>query len=159
MIPINDNVWHHLGFVWSNTNGRWEVLVDGTPRAIRTSVKVGKVIPGGGTLVIGQRHVTSGFEMGMGFLGQISGLNIWDRELTGEELEEMAQSRGNEEGSVLRWFKVLKNIFGNVQVVKPSNAENTSKHFTSNSILSCFSRTIWFTKLACCSLSTNLVHK
>ena len=41
MIPVNDNVWHHLGFVWSNTNGRWGVLVDGTPRAIRDSVKTG----------------------------------------------------------------------------------------------------------------------
>ena len=127
MIPVNDNVWHHLGYVWNNANGRWDVLIDGTPRAIRTSVKVGKVIPGGGTLVIGQHHAKTGFEVGKGFLGQLSGVNIWDQAFTGEEVEVMAQCRGNEEGNVLRWFSVLKNIVGNIQVVKPSNAHNTSK--------------------------------
>ena len=127
MIPVNDNVWHHLGYVWNNANGRWDVLIDGTPRAIRTSVKVGKVIPAGGTLVIGQRHATTDFQVGKGFLGQLSGVNIWDQALTGEEVEAMAQYRGNEEGNVLRWFSVLKNIVGNIQVVKPSNAQNTSK--------------------------------
>ena len=127
MIPVNDNVWHHLGYVWNNANGRWDVLIDGTPRAIRTSVKVGHVIPTGGTLVIGQRHATTDFEVGKGFLGQLSGVNIWDQALTGEEVEAMAQYRGNEEGNVLRWFSVLKNIVGNIQVVKPSNAQNTSK--------------------------------
>ena len=129
MIPVNDNVWHHLGYVWNNANGRWDVLIDGTPRAIRTSVKVGKVIPAGGTLVIGQRHATTGFQVGKGFLGQLSGVNIWDRALTGEEVEAMAQRKGNEEGNVLRWFSVLKNIVGNIQAVKPSNAQNTSKRF------------------------------
>ncbi len=127
MIPVNDNVWHHLGFVWSNTNGRWDVLVDGTPRAIRASVKTGQVIPGGGTLVIGQNYITSGFETGAGFLGKISGVNIWDKALTGEEVEAMAQSRGNEEGNILRWFNVVNNIVGNIQVVMPSNSQNTSK--------------------------------
>lgn len=127
MIPVNDNVWHHLGFIWSNTNGRWDVLVDGTPRAMRDSVRAGKVISGGGTLVIGQHHITSGFEAGAGFLGKISGVNIWDKALTGEEVEAMAQSRGNEKGNLLRWFNVVNNIFGNIQVVKPSNAHNTSK--------------------------------
>jgi hypothetical protein len=128
MIPVNDNVWHHLGFAWSNTNGRWDVLVDGTPRAIRQSVKTGQIIPGGGMLVIGQYYTTSGFETGAGFLGKISGVNIWDKALTGEEIETMAQSKGNEEGNILRWFNAVKNIVGNIQVVMPSNAQNTSKH-------------------------------
>ena len=138
MIPVNDNVWHHFGFVWSNVNGRWDVLVDGTPRAIRTSVEAGKVIPGGGTLVIGQRHVTTGFEIGEGFLGQISGLNIWDRALPGEEVEAMAQYRGNEEGNVFRWFNVLKNIARNITVVKPSNAQSSSKGSVFLISLQCF---------------------
>ncbi|XP_028395050.1 sushi, von Willebrand factor type A, EGF and pentraxin domain-containing protein 1-like [Dendronephthya gigantea] len=132
MTPVNDNVWHHLGFVWSNTNGLWNVLIDGTPRALRDSVKAGAgaVIPGGGTLVIGQRHSTSGFKEGEGFLGQISGLNIWNKALTGEEIETMSESRGDEQGNILRWFNVLNSIVGNIQLVKPSNARNTSKHFT-----------------------------
>lgn len=136
MIPVNDNAWHHLGFVWSNANGRWDVLIDGTPRALRDSVKVGVVIPGGGTLVIGQRHSTSGFKEGEGFLGQISGLNIWNKALTGEEIETMSKSRGDERGNILRWFNVFNRIFGNVQLVTPSNAQNTSKRFTG----SCCSR-------------------
>ena len=127
MIPVNDNVWHHLGFVWSNTNGRWDVLVDGTPRAIRDSVKTGQVISGGGMLAIGQKYVASGFETGAEFLGKISGVNIWDKALTGEEIEAMAQSRGDEEGNILKWFNAVHNIVGNIQVALPSNVKNTSK--------------------------------
>ena len=110
MTPINDNVWHHLGFIWSNVNGRWEVLIDGTPRAIRNSVKIGQVIPGGGSLVIGQHYTTSGFQADGGLLGQISGVNIWDTAFSGEEVEDLSQSRGNNEGNILRWFNVLKNM-------------------------------------------------
>ena len=153
MIPVNDNVWHHFGFVWSNANGRWEVLVDGTPRAIRTSVKVGKVIPGGGTFVIGQRHVTTGFKIGDGFLGQISGLNIWDRALTGEEVEAMAQYKGNEQGNVLRWFNVLKNIVGNVTVVKPSNAQTLSKRSVFFYLLAMFQYFLSYTSRSMPTLS------
>ena len=127
MIPVNDNVWHHLGFVWSNTNGRWDVLVDGTPRAIRDSVKTGHVIPGGGMLAIGQKYKTPGFEKGAEFLGKISRVNIWDKALTGEEIEAMAQSRGDEEGNILKWFDAVHNIVGNIQVALPSNVQNTSK--------------------------------
>ena len=127
MTPINDNVWHHLGFIWSNVNGRWEVLIDGTPRAIRNSVKISQVIPGGGSLVIGQHYATSGFQADGGLLGQISGVNIWDTAFSGEEVELLAQSRRDEKGNILRWFNVLKNIVGNFQVVKPSIAQNTSK--------------------------------
>lgn len=117
MIPVNDNVWHHLGFIWNNTNGRWDVLIDGTPRAMRSSVNVGDVIRKGGTVMLG------------GFHGMISGVNIWDKALTGKEVEDFSKSRGDEEGLILRWFNALNTIVGNIQVVAPSNARSTSKRF------------------------------
>ena len=128
MIPVNDNVWHHLGFVWSNTNGRWDVLVDGTPRAIRDSVETGQVIPGGGMLAIGQKYKASGFETGEEFLGKISGVNIWDQALSGEKIEAMAQSRGDEKGNILKWFNVVHNFVGNIEVALPSNVQNTNRN-------------------------------
>ena len=97
---------------------------------MKDSLGTGHIIVGGGTLVIGQRYSSSGFVTGSGLLGQISGVNIWDKALSAQELEEMAKSRGNEQGNILRWFEVLDNLAGDVKVVKPSNAHSTSKqHF------------------------------
>ena len=129
IIPVNDNVWHHLGFAWSNVNGRWDVLVDGTPRAVRNGIKTGATIPAGGRMVIGQEHKGSQFVNGKGFLGQISSVNLWNRALLGEELDDLAQSPSAGRGNILRWFQVLRNIHGALEIIAPSKAENTSKNF------------------------------
>ncbi|CAB3991322.1 sushi, von Willebrand factor type A, EGF and pentraxin domain-containing 1 [Paramuricea clavata] len=128
IIPVNDDVWHHLGFAWSNTKGRWEVLVDGTSRAIRSKIKTGVIIPAGGRLVIGQEYTGTGFVADRGFHGQLSGVNFWDRALAGEELEALAKtSDSGMQGNILRWFQVLKNIYGPVEKVTPSKVINTNK--------------------------------
>ena len=139
IIPVNDDVWHHLGFAWSNVNGRWDVLVDGTPRAIRNGVKTGATIPAGGRLVIGQEHEGSKIVDGKGLLGQISGVNLWDRALLGEELDSLAKTPNAGRGNILRWFQVLRNIHGALEIVAPSKSKNTNAglnfelHFDSNS--------------------------
>ena len=129
IIPVDDNAWHHFGFAWDNANGRWDVLIDGTPRALRSNFQTGSTIPGGGRLVIGQKYVGSQFASGEGFLGQLSNVNIWDRALTGEELEELAHSPDAGRGNILRWFQILGNVRGALEIVTPSKARNTSKHF------------------------------
>ena len=92
-------------------------------------MKTGATIPGGGKLVIGQQYSGSKFVANRGFLGQITGVNIWDTSLTGEELEDLARSPDNGRGNILRWFQVLKNVHGAAEIATPSEARNTSKNF------------------------------
>ena len=125
---MNDNVWHHFAFAWSGANGRWDLLIDGTPWALRTGFKVGATIPAGGRLVIGQLNEGYEFVAGEELLGRISRVNLWDRALSGEELEDLSQSPDASRGNILRWFQVLRNVHGPLEIVPPSKAENTSKN-------------------------------
>ncbi|CAB4045971.1 Hypothetical predicted protein, partial [Paramuricea clavata] len=102
-----------------------DILIDGTPWYINDNIRKDNVIPIGGKFVIGQQYIASGFEPKSGFLGQLSGMNFWNTSFPGEMLESMAQLAVHLEGNILRWSNVLGNIFGDVQVVKPSNAVNT----------------------------------
>ena len=65
----------------------------------------------------------------------------------------MAQYRGNEEGNVLRWFIVLKNIVGNVTVVKPSNAQTLSKRSVFFNLLAMFQYFLSYTSRSMPTLS------
>jgi CUB/sushi domain-containing protein len=129
MPPVDDNVWHHLGIRWDNAMGSMDILIDGTPRYIGDNIRKDNIIPSGGKFVIGQQYIASGFEPKLGFLGQLSGMNFWNTSFPGEMLESMAQLAVHLEGNILRWSNVLGNIFGDVQVVQPSNVVNTSKYF------------------------------
>lgn len=127
MIPVNDGYWHHLGFTWSNRGGEWNVYIDGTHRCLKKLIKVGAIIPKGGTLVIGQKLTTLGFKPNKSFAGEISRLNLWDRALSGDEVEAMAKFPGNERGNLISWFKVVDNFVGDIKVIVPSKAQNTGK--------------------------------
>lgn len=127
MTPVNDNFWHHLGFTWNNAAGDWNVFIDGTQRGQKDGIKIGVIIPGGGTLVIGQKQTLSGFQKDTEFFGEISRFNLWDTYLSGYEIEAMAEVPGNERGNVIMWFNILDYLVGNIGVITPSNAHNTDQ--------------------------------
>ena len=126
--PLNDGLWHHLGLSWKSSTGELNVLVDGTQRIIKSDCQNGKVITGGGTLVIGHVQGVSGVVSGNNLVGEISMLNLWDRVLSGEEIEAMATTRNDNEGNIISWSKVTTyNIYGNIGIISPSTAHTTSK--------------------------------
>ena len=126
MIPVNDNIWHHLGLIWNNTQGRLVILVDGTPRYISENFQKDQVIPGGGKFVIGLQYGVS--QDNSGFLGQISSMNFWNTSFPEEMVESMARAKVHLKGNALKWSNVLGNMFGDIEVIRPSNAKNTSKY-------------------------------
>ena len=128
--PVNDGVWHHLGVVWDNKNGRFDVLMDGIPMYMQENIKTGAIIPGGGTFLIGQYYTVSGFEADSGFLGEISAMNIWNKSLSGEMIESMAKSEVYVEGNVLKWKLVPTHIFGDVEVVRPAKIKNYASKYS-----------------------------
>ena len=128
MIPLNDGYWHHLGLTWSNERKELVVLVDGVLRANLTELVGISHIPDGGLLIIGQR-LKSNLEISNAnnFEGEISQFNIWDRALSGFELERMAKMSGNESGNFVNWFDISEYVSDGTEIVTPSTAESTGR--------------------------------
>lgn len=117
-IPINDGYWHHVGFSWSGKFGEWKLLIDGVLWAIRT-VFPGRKLPSGGVLTIGR---TIGSGVSFNLAGKISRLNLWSREKTGNEIEQIAKSPGSRDGNLICWSIVKHFTSGDLTVVHPSTA-------------------------------------
>ncbi|XP_031552111.1 roundabout homolog 1-like isoform X2 [Actinia tenebrosa] len=122
-VAANDDRWHHMCTTWSNNAGQVLVYKDGTVAARRTNFMTGQVIRGGGTLIIGQEQDSVGgsFDTGQCYIGDLTGLNIWNRVLEPNEISTMSRDCGAGEGNVLSWGDVISSkIQGQVQLVKSS---------------------------------------
>lgn len=128
MISLNDGYWHHLGLTWSSERKELVVLVDGVLRANLTELVGISRIPDGGMLIIGQRLKTNSLEISNAniFEGEISQFNIWNRALSGFELERMAKTvSGKESGNFINWFDISEYVSDGTEIVTPSTAEST----------------------------------
>ena len=56
------------------------------------------------------------------FIGDLSQLNIWDRELSNNEIYDLASTCGHDQGNVLAWADFHSRITGNVKKTAPSLA-------------------------------------
>ena len=104
---------------WSNNAGQAIVYKDGNVAARKINFKTGHVIRGGGTLIIGQEQDSVGgsFELSQCYIGDLTGLNIWNRVLGPNEISTMSRHCGAGEGNVLSWSDVIPNRRGQVQIV------------------------------------------
>ncbi|XP_031552136.1 neuronal pentraxin-1-like [Actinia tenebrosa] len=122
-VAANDDRWHHMCTTWSNNAGQVLVYKDGIVAARKTNFMTGQVIRGGGTLIIGQEQDSVGgsFSASQCYIGDLTGLNIWNRVLGPNEISTMSRDCGAGEGNVLSWSDVISsNRQGQVQLVKPS---------------------------------------
>ena len=83
-----------------------------------------KHIPKGGLFVIGEEQDKYGgdFTPKESFFGDLSQLNIWDRELLADEIYDLANSCGHTQGNVLAWSDFHSRTTGNVKKTVPSMA-------------------------------------
>jgi hypothetical protein len=77
---------------------------------------------GGGSFVVGQEQdlVGGGFSNSEAYVGQLTQLNVWDHELSFNEIEAMRISCKKYMGNVIAWADVLSGLKGNLQEF-PSN--------------------------------------
>jgi hypothetical protein len=122
-----DGRWHHMYMhmcvSWENTAGKAVLYKDGIVKTQTTDFRRGHVIRGGGTLVIGQDQDTvgGGFQPEESFLGDLTGINIWNRVLGPNEISTMSRVCGTGQGNVLSWSDVTSSsIRGQVQIIRPS---------------------------------------
>ncbi|CAH1240012.1 SVEP1 [Branchiostoma lanceolatum] len=106
---VEDEVWHHYAFTWSLDSGsaeeEWTFYVDGQRTAGGSEGGEGRLIPGGGTIVLGQDQdeILGGFDSKESFKGELSRLNVWDHVLTEAQISVMAEHCTDDSGNVRAW--------------------------------------------------------
>ena len=85
-------------------------------------VIIGQEIRGGGVLVLGQDQdsVGGGFQTSDSFIGEMTGVNIWDHVITDQEITRMSRSCLTGVGNVYQWRDFKAHLKGSVQIIKPS---------------------------------------
>ena len=80
------------------------------------------MIPAGGTLVLGQEQDSQGgsFSANQCFIGEMTGVNIWDHVIKDQEIARMSKSCLTGVGNVFKWRDVKAHLKGSVQIIKPS---------------------------------------
>ncbi|XP_066295929.1 sushi, von Willebrand factor type A, EGF and pentraxin domain-containing protein 1-like isoform X2 [Branchiostoma lanceolatum] len=83
----------------------WTFYVDGQRTAGGSEGGEGRVIPGGGTIVLGQDQdeILGGFDSKESFKGELSRLNVWDHVLTEAQISVMAEHCTDDSGNVRAW--------------------------------------------------------
>lgn len=113
---VNPGQWIHLCGAWSSEQGLATLWADGHKVASSPGVAEGHVLPAGGTLQLGQERNgccgsgATGFEATfdpeLAFAGKMTGVNMWDRVLSEEEISQLASQQGQgcqQKGSTVAW--------------------------------------------------------
>ena len=77
------------------------------------------MIQGGGVLTLGQDQdvVGGNFQAIQSFVGELTGVNIWNHVTNSEEIFRMSQSCLSGEGNVFKWSDFKAHVQGGVQVI------------------------------------------
>ncbi|KAI3354409.1 hypothetical protein L3Q82_018929 [Scortum barcoo] len=114
--PGGPSEWIHLCGAWSSEQGLATLWAGGKKVASTPGVAEGHVLPDGGSLQLGQERNSCcplspssgvpGFEGGLdpklAFTGKMTGVNMWDRVLSEEEISQLALREGEGQGCMQR---------------------------------------------------------
>ena len=80
------------------------------------------MIRGGGALVLGQEQDSEGgsFNANQSFMGEMTGVNIWDHAIKDQEIMRMSKSCLTGEGNVFQWRDFKAHVKGSVKIIDPS---------------------------------------
>ena len=124
-VSVNDGKWHHVCTSWESADGSWNLYKDGSLGASGSRFKTGYKTKTDGILIIGQEQDAFGgrFDSNQNYIGELTGLNIWNRVLSPNEIANMSKSCHLGEGNVKKWSDFKVGIRGNVMVITPSACE------------------------------------
>ncbi|XP_028428529.1 pentraxin-related protein PTX3 [Perca flavescens] len=117
--PGGTSEWIHLCGAWSSEQGLASLWAAGKKVASTPGVAEGHVLPDGGSLQLGQERngccspspsgvagFEGGFDAKMAFTGKMTGVNMWDRVLSEEEISQVALQEGQgckQRGNMVAW--------------------------------------------------------
>eukprot|EP00058_Branchiostoma_floridae_P023023 XP_002608513.1 hypothetical protein BRAFLDRAFT_92405 [Branchiostoma floridae] len=102
-LGILDGEWHHVCITWTSGRGSWNIYVDGQVKANGTDIATGHRVPRNGIMVLGQDQdrLGGGFQKFQAYTGDVSGVNMWSKEFTSAEIDEVMA--GCQKGDVIGW--------------------------------------------------------
>ncbi|KAM9801165.1 pentraxin-related protein PTX3 [Neosynchiropus ocellatus] len=112
--------WMHLCGAWSTDQGLASLWASGRKVASTPGVAEGHTIPDGGSLQLGQERngccpvsagsrvpgFEGGFDAKLSFAGKMTGVNMWDRVLSENEIAQLARHEGEgcqQRGNLVAW--------------------------------------------------------
>lgn len=120
--PSGTSQWLHLCGTWSSTLGHASLWAGGKKVASTPGVAEGHVLPDGGSLQLGQERngccpttpgaesKVAGFEAGfdsrLAFAGKMTGVNMWNRVLSAQEISNLGHWDGqgcSNRGNIVAW--------------------------------------------------------
>ncbi|XP_078102611.1 pentraxin-related protein PTX3 [Sander vitreus] len=120
--PGGTSEWIHLCGAWSSEQGLASLWAAGKKVASTPGVAEGHILPDGGSLQLGQERngccspspssgsgvagFEGGFDPKMAFAGKMTGVNMWDRVLSEEEISQVALQEGQgckQRGNMVAW--------------------------------------------------------
>ena len=119
---VNNGTWQHVCTTWENAAGSWSFYIDGSLLVKGDNLKTGHVINNTGIFILGQDQDSHGgrFEEDQSFVGQMYGLNMWNRVLTAEEISHMSGNCSFGVGNYLRWSDFMTGLHGDVSKTSPA---------------------------------------
>ncbi|XP_061460453.1 adhesion G-protein coupled receptor D2 [Rhineura floridana] len=118
-LPVfrTDGQWHHFCVTWQQQNGTWAIHADGKEKASATGLSASQAIDGHGTFIIGQDQDSLGgaFKEKESFSGNLTGLHVWWKVLSREQMEKVRSCITIEEGLVFRWSSDILEVEASVQ--------------------------------------------
>ncbi|OCT80853.1 hypothetical protein XELAEV_18027665mg [Xenopus laevis] len=124
---IADNVvepsnWTNVCGTWSSENGKATLWVNGNNRVTSYDIAKGHEIPNRGIFQLGQEKngccVGGGFDELLSFSGKITGFNLWDKELSDEEITLTGTEQGcSVRGNVVGWGTTEILLHGGAQYI------------------------------------------
>ncbi|XP_041958452.1 pentraxin-related protein PTX3 [Alosa sapidissima] len=115
--------WWHCCGAWSSSQGLASLWVNGQQVARSSGVAEEHVLPGDGTVVLGQERGGPGLEREidpmLAFTGKMTGVNAWDRVLPAERISQGARPDGSCDGrgNVIGWGVSEMTLHGSVQYI------------------------------------------
>ena len=80
------------------------------------------MIRGGGALVLGQEQDSEGgsFDANQSFIGEMTGVSIWNHMIKDQEIMGLSQSCLTRVGNLFKWRDFKAHVKGSVKIIKPS---------------------------------------
>lgn len=120
-MPHSADVLLHICVSWENAAGSWKFYVNGSLLQSGDDFLIDEVIPTNGVVILGQDQddYGGGFEQDQSFLGQIYGVNMWNRDLTDDEIYRLSKNCSHGVGHFMSWSDFSSGLNGNVSLTSP----------------------------------------
>ena len=121
-VTANDDEWHHICTTWENGEGSWHFYIDAELKGSGRDFQTGHVISSGGIVILGQDQdeYGGGFESDQSFNGKMFGVNMWDYEMSEDEIVQLFSRCFGPEGNYLKWGDFKGGEEGDVEIEAPT---------------------------------------